>query len=227
MSIAGSDRQRGTMVTHRCHGHGGCAPGGVQLGFGLALNIALRLAMLAMVAEVLRAKPDDPRFAGKGIAIRFTAVGLPATLLVPALWAWNRRRRVARGMPPDPYPAWVDGLYVSVFALDLAGNVFDMYDTYTHFDLIPHAHGAGAITVLAAWLFRLPVARAIIAAMVGHALLEGQEYASDVAFGLHNVRGAWDVAGDLGAGLAGSLVYAAAYRRFVRDAEREPPSPLS
>jgi len=183
--------------------------------------------MLAMVAELLRAGPDDPRFAGKGIAIRFTAVGLPATLLMPAVWAWNRRRRVAREMPPDPYPAWVDALYLSLFALDLAGNVFDLYDTHTQFDLIPHAHGGGAITVLAAWLFRLPISRAIVASMIGHALLEGQEYASDVAFGLHNVRGAWDVVGDLGAGLAGSLAYAAAYQRFVRDAGREPRSPLS
>jgi hypothetical protein len=197
------------------------------LRFGSAFNIALRLALLAMVAEVLRAGPEDPRFAGKGIAIRFTVVGLPATLLVPALWAWNRRRRVAKGMPPEPYPAWIDALYVSLFTLDLAGNVFDLYDTYTHFDLIPHAHGAGAITVLAAWLFRLPVSRAIVAAMIGHALLEGQEYASDVAFGLHNVRGAWDTVGDLGAGLAGALVYGAAYRRFVRDAGHEPRSPLS
>ena len=193
---------------------------------GSAVNIALRLAMLAMVAEVLRAGRDDPRFARKGIATRFTLVGLPATLLVPALWAWNRRRLISRGLPPDAYPVWVDSLYVSLFVLDLAGNVFDVYDRYTHFDLIPHAHGGGAIAVLAAWLLRLPVSRAIVAAMIGHALLEGQEYASDVAFGLHNVRGAWDMAGDLGAGLAGSLVYAAAYQRLVRDAGREPLSPL-
>ena len=196
------------------------------MGLGSAVNIALRLAMLAMLAEVLRAERDDPRFAGKGIATRFTLVGLPATLLVPALWARNRRRRVSRGLAPDAYPVWLDSLYVSLFDLDLAGNVFDLYDRYTHFDLIPHAHGGGAITVLAAWLLRLPVSGAVAAAMIGHALLEGQEYASDVAFGLHNVRGAWDVAGDLGAGLGGSLVYAAAYRRFVRDAGREPPSPL-
>jgi hypothetical protein len=193
---------------------------------GVAVNIALRVAMLAMVAEVLRAGPDDPRFAGKGIAVRFAAVGLPATLLVPALWWWSRRGRDSRGRPPDPYPVWIDSLYVSLYALDLAGNVFNLYDTYTHFDLIPHAHGGGAITVLAAWLFRMPIARAIVTATIGHALLEGQEYASDVVFGLHNVRGAWDVVGDMGAGLAGSLVYVAAYRRFVRDAGREPRSPM-
>jgi hypothetical protein len=47
-------------------------------------------------------------------------------------------------------------------------------------------------------------------------VLEAQEYASDVAFGLRNVRGWWDVAGDLGAGVVGAVVYAAAYERWVR-----------
>lgn len=194
---------------------------------GAAVNISLRVAMLAMLAEVLRTQPDDHRFAGKGIAIRFTAFALPATLLVPALWVHGRRRRSARGLPGDPYPAWIDALYVSLFTLDLAGNVFDLYDRYTHFDLIPHAHGTGAITILAAWLFRLPVSGAVGAATVGHILLEAQEYASDVAFGLRNVRGTSDVIGDLIAGVAGSLAYAAAYRPFVREAGREPPSPLA
>ena len=53
-----------------------------------------------------------------------------------------------------------------------------------------------------------------------------QEIASDKAFGLRNVRGWWDVAGDLGAGVVGAVAYAAAYQRWVRDAGREPPSPL-
>jgi hypothetical protein len=194
---------------------------------GVGANLALRAALVVMVAEVLRAGPDDPRFAGKGIATRFVAVGLPATLLVPALWLWRRHRRAARGLPPPPYPAWVDALYVSLFALDLAGNVFDLYDRYTHFDLIPHAHGGGTIAVLAAWLLGLPMAKAIELAIVGHVLLEAQEYASDVAFGLHNVRGPGDVVGDLTSGVVGSVAYALIYERFVRDEGREPVSPLA
>lgn len=43
--------------------HRSCALGGVQLRFGSAVNIALRLAMLAMVAEVLRAGQDEGNLA--------------------------------------------------------------------------------------------------------------------------------------------------------------------
>jgi hypothetical protein len=184
----------------------------------LAANLALRGSMLAMVAEVLRSGRDDPRFVGKGIGVRFTGIALPATMLVPAVW-FGRRRSV-------PYPASVDALYVSLFALDLAGNVFDWYDTHKHFDLIPHAHGGGAIAVLFAWLFRMPASQAVAWSIAGHVLLEAQEIASDKVFGLRNVRGWWDVAGDLGAGVVGALVYAAAYQRWVRDAGREPASPV-
>ena len=57
---------------------------------------------------------------------------------------------------------------------------------------------------------------AVGVATVGHVLLETQEYLSDVYFGLHNVRGAWDVIGDLTAGVVGTLLYAAAYAGFAR-----------
>lgn len=185
---------------------------------GPALNVALRLGLVAMVAELLRAAPDDRRFAGKGLGPRVLVVGVPAAFLIPALWLRRRRGR---------YPVWMDNLYLSMFALDLAGNVLDLYDGYRHFDLIPHAHGAGTVTVLAAWLWRLPTPPAIGAATAGHVLLEVQEYASDVAFGTRNVRGWWDTAGDLAAGAVGSLAYAAVYSRLVRDRGREPASPLA
>jgi hypothetical protein len=182
-------------------------------------SVALRVAMLAMVVAVLRAGRDDPRFAGKGIGIRFTVVALPATLLVPAVW-WRRCR-------DTPYPASIDALYLSVFALDLAGNVFDWYDTYKHFDLIPHAHGGGAITILFASQFRMPTSKAVAWSIAGHALLEAQEIASDKAFGLHNVRGWWDVVGDLGAGVVGAAAYAAGYEWWVRDAGSATPQSRS
>src|SRR5262245_6217837 len=177
--------------------------------------------MLGMLAVVQRAERDDPRFVGKGIGVRFAAVALPATMLVPA--AWLAARAHGRDVP---YPASVDALYVSLFALDLAGNVFDWYDGYKHFDLIPHAHGGGAIAVLFAWLFQMPVSNAVRWSIAGHVLLEAQEIASDKVFGLRNVRGWWDVAGDLSAGVVGAVAYGAAYQRWVRDAGKEPPTPL-
>jgi hypothetical protein len=169
--------------------------------------------------EVLRASADDPRFAGKGIGLRSVLVVGAFSLAIPVLWALRGRKR--------PYPIWMDDLYLSVFALDLGGNVLDLYDTYRHFDLIPHAHGTGAVTVLAAWLFGLPVLGATVAGTIGHILLETQEYIGDLYFGTRNVRGAWDVFGDLVAGAVGSLVYSVVYLRLVRHAGREPPSPLA
>ena len=173
------------------------------------VNLALRGAIVAMTAAVLRAAPDDHRFAGKGIGPRVLMVGLPATLAVPAIWA-------ARGARRGAYPVGVDALYLSTYALDLAGNVFDLYDRHRHFDLIPHAHGAGAMTVAAAWAFDLPPLRAVGVAQVGHILLEVQEYGSDVVFGTHNVRGTWDTVGDLTAGIIGSVAYAALFGSRLR-----------
>lgn len=181
------------------------------------LNLGLRGAMAAMLLQVLRAPADDPRFVGKGLAPRFAYVGLPATLAIPAAWAIGR----ARGRR-DPYPTAMDDLFLSVLALDMAGNVLDWYDGYKHFDLIPHGHGAGASTILIAWAFAAPMPTAIRAATIGHVLLEAQELAGDVLFGTRNVRGWWDVVGDLGSGVVGTFVYAAAWQRLIRDAGREP-----
>jgi hypothetical protein len=194
---------------------------------GPAVNIALRGGMLALLASVLRAGRDDPRYAGKGIGVRFGLVAMPSSLLVPALWLRVRRRRLAAHQPTERYPAWMDDLWISMLALDLAGNVFDLYDRYKHFDLIPHAHGTGALTVTVAWLLGLPPRQAVAVASVLHGLLEAQEIASDKVFGFRNVRGWWDVAGDLGSGAVGAVTYAIAYEHLVRRAGREAPSPLS
>jgi hypothetical protein len=164
--------------------------------------------MAAMLVSVLKAGSADPRYRDKGIAPRFLTVGMPSTLFVPAVW-------IARGARRGRYPVWTDNLYLSILVLDLTGNVFDLYERYFHFDLIPHAHGTGAATVVFVELFRLPIHTAITLATAGHVLLEAQEYASDVLFGLRNVRGWWDVVGDVGAGVVGTLAYAASYRALV------------
>jgi hypothetical protein len=171
---------------------------------GRLLNVALRLGLVAMGVETLRAAPDDPRFVDKGIGSRILVVGLPATFAIPALW-------LARGRDRGPYPVALDNLYLSIFTLDLAGNVFDLYDRYRHFDLIPHGHSAGAATVVVASWFRLPMLSAIGVVQIGHILLEAQEYYSDVLFGTRNVRGTWDTVGDLLAGIVGALAYSAIY----------------
>jgi hypothetical protein len=168
-----------------------------------------------MLRDVVRAGPSDHRYVGKGIGARAILLVPAVNLAAPLLWARNRR---------VPYPFWMDDLLLSIVALDLAGNVLDLYDRHTHFDLIPHAHGTGALTVLTAWLLGAPLGRAARLATAGHILLEGQEIASDVVFGYRNVRGWWDSAGDIAAGVVGTAVYGALYDRFVRRAGREPPS---
>lgn len=168
---------------------------------GIAVNVLLRSVIPAVLAEALL-NADDPRYRGKAIGTR-GLVMIPLSLLVPAAHGARRRQR-------GPYPLWADNLWLSMLALDLAGNHFDWYDRYKHFDAIPHAHGTGAATVVVAELAGLPPLSAVGAAQIGHILLEAQEYYSDVWFGLRNVRGTWDTVNDLLAGAAGSLLYAGA-----------------
>ena len=166
--------------------------------FGAALNVLLRLHLAYFLAEVLR-NPDDPRFAGKAIPVRNLVIVGGLSLLFPALHVlrprWTR------------YPVWTDDLWVSLFWLDMAGNSFDLYDRYTHFDLIPHFHGTGAAAVAIREAAAVTPRRAFAAANALHVALEAQELFTDIFFGTHNVRGWWDSAGDIAAGVLGSAAY--------------------
>jgi hypothetical protein len=165
---------------------------------GIGLDVALRLVVIGVVADALL-HPDDDRYAGKGIGTRgLVLVG--ASLLVPALQLTTRRG--------ERYPLVTDNLYLSIFALDMAGNYLDLYDRYVLFDLIPHFHGTGAASIVLASLLRQPLLAGVGLAQVLNIGLEAQEYYSDVLFDLRNVRGTWDTVNDLLAGAAGSLVYA-------------------
>jgi hypothetical protein len=170
---------------------------------GTLANLALRAGIVGVLAEAL-ARPDDPRYRGKAIGTR-GLVMIPLSLVVPLAHLARQRSH-----PASTYPLWTDNLWLSIFVLDLAGNHFDWYDRYRHFDAIPHAHGTGAATVVAAELLDLPALSAVGLAQLGHILLEAQEYYSDVWFGLRNVRGTWDTVNDLLAGGLGSAGYAAA-----------------
>ncbi len=167
---------------------------------GFAFNLFLRSSIAGFLVDVLR-HPQDPRYAGKAIPIRNLLIVGSLSCVFPLLALRDRRRRWPR------YPVWSDNLYLSIFWLDMAGNALNLYDTHADFDLIPHFHGSGALALALYDAFDLPALRAVGAANALHALLEAQEFATDVFFGTRNVRGAWDSAGDLAAGLMGTVVY--------------------
>jgi hypothetical protein len=174
---------------------------------GFGLNALLRASIAAFLADVLR-HPHDPRYAGKAIAWRNLLIVGSLAHLFPVLHVRHRRRARHLRERWHSYPVWTDNLYLSIFWLDMAGNAFDLYDRFTHFDLLPHFHGTGALTAVLLRVFNWPALGAFGAANGLHGLLEAQEYATDVLS-----SGVWDSAGDLVAGLLGSAVWGGPARR--------------
>lgn len=172
---------------------------------GYALNALLRASIAAFLADTLR-HPHDKRYEGKAIPVRNLLIVGGLSLTFPILHLWQRRRPSEKRRWRR-YPVASDNLFLSIFWLDMAGNYFDLYDRYKHFDLIPHCHGSGALAAVLLNAFEMPPLTAFGVANGIHGLLEAQEYLTDVFFGTHNVRGAWDSIGDLGAGLIGTSTY--------------------
>jgi hypothetical protein len=172
---------------------------------GFALNALLRASIVAFLVDTLR-HPHDPRYEGKAIPIRNLLVVGSLSLTFPLLYLWQRRRPI-KSRRWRRYPVASDNLFLSIFWLDMAGNFFDLYDRYKHFDLIPHGHGSGALAAVLLNAFKMQPLAAYGAANGIHGLLEAQEILTDVFCGTRNVRGAWDSIGDLGAGLIGTSTY--------------------
>jgi hypothetical protein len=177
------------------------------------LNGALRIAIVGFATEAVLAG-NDPRFAGKGIAIRDVILaGTAATLLIPAWHAFGRRGH--------RYPVWADSLVLSIMALDMAGNSFNLYAQDWRFDLIPHAYGPG-VSVVALKLVGVAWVPGTLIVNASHLLLELQEAAGDLLFDTHNVRGWWDTLTDLAAGAAASLGIPLLWGRLRSVGDRSP-----
>ncbi|MBI2575336.1 hypothetical protein HYV82_05625 [Candidatus Woesearchaeota archaeon] len=186
------------------------------------LNIALRLAIAYFLIEAILL-PNDPRFAGKAIPIRNLIIVGGLSMLFPALWWIRNKANGRKAKAKAEYPFGTDILYLSIFALDMAGNSFNLYDTVNGFDLLAHFHGTGALAAVLLLIFSARKASgrinftgkeflllAIGMATIVHVALEAQEYYTDVFAGTHNVGGISDTINDLIAGLIGSFTYAAA-----------------
>lgn len=178
------------------------------MNLGLILNVAIRISILYFLGEVLLF-PDDPRFAGKAIPIRNLIIVLSLSLLFPILYFWKKKWWF--DFAHHKYPFWWDNLYLSIFWLDMAGNSFNLYDSYFYFDLIPHFHGTGAIAAVALGAFGFSFWGGVGFANIVHLLLEAQEYYTDLFLGTHNVRGTLDIVNDLIIGVVGTIFYGLIY----------------
>jgi hypothetical protein len=173
-----------------------------QAGFerlsGFAVNAALRLSIVFFTFDAL-INAHDQRYEGKNLGSRNLIILVGFSLLFPALQlVWKKW---------EEYPIWFDNLYLSLFWMDMLGNYMNWFERYENFDLWPHFYGPAALVVVLAGAFELPAGLAWVATMLIHALLELQEWLGDVLMGTHNVRGLWDTAHDLAAGLVGATLY--------------------
>ena len=165
---------------------------------GFIVNFSIRLSILYFLGEVFLF-PNDPRFAGKAIPIRNLIIVLTFSLLFPFFHFVKKRWK--------KYPFWFDNLYLSLFWLDMAGNSFNLYDSYYYFDLLPHFHGAGAIAAVLYGAFSFGALSSLGLANIIHVFLEAQEYYTDIFLKTHNVRGTFDVINDLVVGILGTFLY--------------------
>lgn len=180
------------------------------------LNILIRLSIIYFLAEVLL-NPLDPRFTGKAIPIRNLIIVISLSLAFPILQLLKKRWSFDKA---HNYPFWLDNLYLSIFWLDMAGNSFNLYDSFFYFDLIPHFYGTGAIAVVFAAM-GASFASSVGLANVIHMVLEAQEFYTDVFFKTHNVRGLFDTVNDLTVGLVATIIYAGLYLLWRKKAKSQ------
>jgi hypothetical protein len=197
------------LSPHRRHASAAARRPGLDPG--VLFNIGLRVLILAFTVDAL-INAGDPRFAGKALGPRNVGIMLGFSMLFPVVYLVARRWR--------RYPFWFDDLYLSIFALDMAGNSLDLYNTVEWWDHVPHFHGPGALSMVLMGVFGLPALAAAGLATILHVVLECWEFYGDVLLGTHNVKGIWDSINDLSYGIAGMILYTVIFRRFAFTRQR-------
>jgi hypothetical protein len=181
------------------------------LFFDVALKVGLTALLLVAVLF-----PDLPQFEGKAFGSRAIAYPL-ATLIIPAAW-WLRWRK-------SPFPVLADLLWTLPFFIDTAGNALDLYDSVDWWDDANHFFNwmllSGAFAALVSpsvdskWtLAGLCIGFGATTAIIWELL----EYWTFIRDSPELATAYEDTLGDLGLGLTGSCVAAAAAAWLTRRA---------
>ena len=167
------------------------------------VNVAVKAAFAVLLIMVAIGH-DWPQLQGKAVPLRLVFYPMSA-LVVPLAW-WLRGRH-------GRYPHDVDALLVAPFAIDLAGNLLDLFDSVSWWDDANHLVN-WAILVAAAGrlLLRTALDRPVRTALaigfgaVAAILWELGEYLTFVQHSTERFTAYRDTMGDEALGLAGSVV---------------------
>jgi hypothetical protein len=154
--------------------------------------------------------PTAQQFAGKAMWPRLVAYPVGVFLLPLLWWVLNRNRP-----HPSTYPYLSDILFTLPFVTDLAGNVFDLFDTIEVYDDVMHflnwalLSGAFGNLLLRTRIRPLVVAGLTVGFGAAAAILwEGIEWATFIRFGTEWDTAYQDTLLDEHLGLLGSTVAA-------------------
>lgn len=167
------------------------------------VNVGVK-ALFVVLLVLTAIGHDWPQLQGKAVPLRLAFYPL-AALIVPAVW-WARGRR-------DRYPHDVDALLVAPFAIDLAGNLLDLFDTITWWDDANHlVNWALLVAAIGRLLARTRLDRLVrIGLAVGFGavsatLWELGEYLAFVQNSAEQFTAYRDTMGDETLGLTGSVI---------------------
>jgi hypothetical protein len=184
-------------------------------------DVAIKALYLALSLFVAL-NPQAQQFAGKAMWPRLVAYPL-GVLLIPIVWTIFSRNRI----DTPPYPALADILLTLPFVTDLAGNVFDLFDTIEVYDDVMHFLNwcllSAAFGVLLLRVRIGPIAAAGLTLGFGAItaiLWEGIEWLTFIRFGTELATAYEDTLLDEHLGLLGSAVAALLVLRAKRRANR-------
>jgi hypothetical protein len=179
----------------------GLATGGA--GRARYVNIAVKAAFAVLLIMVALGH-DWPQLQGKAVGLRLVFYPLSA-LVVPVTW-WLRGRR-------GRYPHDVDALLVAPFAIDLAGNLLNLFDSVSWWDDANHlVNWALLVAAVGRLLRRTTLAQLVRIGLatgfgaVAAILWELGEYVTFVQHSTERFTAYRDTMGDEALGLTGSVV---------------------